>query len=475
MRRISATGSLKHVRIDTSDHDGLRGICAMWIMLYHCFLFSTLQVNILGNTQLPLYFILSGFSLTIGYYDRFEYPGLPIRASATDEPIPVADGVVYNEALNSAKPSDEVAVEANTRISSSSSNLQIITENRISEKMGNTSLRPALFYYNRFVRTMPIYYIGFLLAIPITLAGYNLYLNPDHDWTSTIVVNIIPVATWLIKFGNPLDGPAWFVQTCIFLWICFPYLLKRLKPMEDTHLLSIIRISFILQMIWVLFFMTLLLVLYPDNPIIALYVSTMFPLSRLPLFAMGICAAILTIRYIGEVERLPWFTESGQFFPFRWLDFRTTIADLTCVSSTKWENSVMRQGATILVLTVILITLTIACAEFYANIWFQAIIVFAHMDLLIGLTLVHGSTALSKVLRHPVALWFGEISFCLFQTHWLVIFYFIWAVQGRTNDDYKHVLLPAWGIPLVCVISLLVAAFLYYSIEVPVRKLYRTT
>ena len=427
-------------------------------------------MNILGSTQLPLYFILSGFSLTIGYYDRFGYPGLPVVAS--DEPIPVAiTDEIINE-LNKAMPTDKPVDALSDSVNTHTPNLQIGNDNKSSDKTDNSIIRPELFYFNRLIRTMPIYYVGFLLAIPITLAGYNIYHDPNRNWASTLIVNIIPVATWLIKFGNPLDGPAWFVQTCLFCWMFFPFLLRRLKPMHDNSLLVIIRICFILQMIWVLFFMTLLLILFPDDSIVALYVSTMFPLSRLPLFAMGICVAILTLRYSRNIKMLPWFSASGQFFPFQWLDFRAKIEDLKNTNPINWNKAVTTQGGVILVLTLILIIITIACAEFYANIWLQAIIVFAHMDLLIGLALAKGGSILSKVLRHPLSLWLGEISFCLFQTHWLVIFYFIWAVQGRTNDDYKSILLPAWGIPIVCIISLIVAAFLYYTVEIPVRQLY---
>ena len=460
--------SLKCEDINTLDHDGLRGICAVWIMLYHCFLFSTLKINLLGSTQLPLYFILSGFSLTIGYYDRFGYPGLP--AVSSDKPVAITDEVINK--LNEARTADEPAHAHSDTLNNHTSITHTEKDCRSSYKTESSNIRPELFYFNRLVRTMPIYYIGFLLAIPMTLAGYNIYYDPNHNFTSTLIVNIIPVATWLIKFGNPLDGPAWFVQTCLFCWLFFPYLLQHLKPMHDNSLLHIIRICFILQMIWVLFFMTLLLILFPAHSYVALYVSTMFPLSRLPLFTMGICAAILTLRHSRSSDMLPWFSASGQFFPFRWLDFYAKIEHLKNAEPINWNKSVTIQGGVILVLTLVLIILTVACAEFYANIWLQAIIVFAHMDLLVGLVLAKGGSILSNALRHPIPLWLGEISFCLFQTHWLVIFYLIWAVQGHTNDDNKFILMPAWGIPVVCVVSLVVAAFLHYAVEIPVRQLY---
>lgn len=46
--------------------DGLRGIAALWITLYHSFLFSKASnVRLAGSILIPFFFVLSGFSLGI--------------------------------------------------------------------------------------------------------------------------------------------------------------------------------------------------------------------------------------------------------------------------------------------------------------------------------------------------------------------------------------------------------------------------
>lgn len=48
-------------------HNGLRGVAALWVVVYHCLLYSLVNVNLLGSTLMPLFFSLSGFSLAVVY------------------------------------------------------------------------------------------------------------------------------------------------------------------------------------------------------------------------------------------------------------------------------------------------------------------------------------------------------------------------------------------------------------------------
>lgn len=46
---------------------GLRGVAAVWIVLFHSFHYSKINyINLQGSTLMPLFFLLSGFTLTIG-------------------------------------------------------------------------------------------------------------------------------------------------------------------------------------------------------------------------------------------------------------------------------------------------------------------------------------------------------------------------------------------------------------------------
>ena len=45
--------------------DGLRGLVSVYITLFHAFHYSTWNISLAGSTQMPLFFMLSGFVLAI--------------------------------------------------------------------------------------------------------------------------------------------------------------------------------------------------------------------------------------------------------------------------------------------------------------------------------------------------------------------------------------------------------------------------
>ena len=47
--------------------EGLRGASACWIMLFHCIIYSNYSMDFQGSSIMPLFFLLSGFMLTIAY------------------------------------------------------------------------------------------------------------------------------------------------------------------------------------------------------------------------------------------------------------------------------------------------------------------------------------------------------------------------------------------------------------------------
>jgi len=58
--------------VNMESHNGLRGLCTLWIMLFHCLIYGSYgdYINLMGSTIMPIFFLLSGFSLTIIYGKR---------------------------------------------------------------------------------------------------------------------------------------------------------------------------------------------------------------------------------------------------------------------------------------------------------------------------------------------------------------------------------------------------------------------
>jgi len=103
---------------------GLRGLVAFHIMVFHSVIFSKLQWDLVGSSQMPLFFLLSGFFLayTSG---KVKYSPTPCCAELCDAPE------VQNPPRMNAKH----------------------------------------FYRRRISRTMPLFYICNVACIPLIWSG----------------------------------------------------------------------------------------------------------------------------------------------------------------------------------------------------------------------------------------------------------------------------------------------------------------
>lgn len=480
-------------KIDLTDHGGLRGLLSIWIVVFHCLIFDKHPIDVQGSSLMPFFFLLSGFSLTIGYYRKF----LPTVSS--DDP--------KSETLN--KPISWFS-----------------------------------FMYGRLVRVLPVYYICFLLCLPPFFAGFGAF-NPDKkgEIAVSVLTTILPINTWLAGFGGAIfDGPAWTITTLVGLWLFFPGLLAYYSRLSDADLLQSIRTCYWVQfwLLIVLFAVTLpTLGIWP-----ALAISTMNPLSRLPVFAMGVAAGVLCLRYpsasgFDAMDRpvvidgtsqtlpltttasfvttgsMPWFHDAGWYLPLfccqsscccadtatRRSDYRavntnmdhesllsdpglpldttsidhppTSNADHSAVDGNPyfmWYNAVsfqrvLDQSAWNL-LTATVATIIVDTVDRYifhgqgilGAVWLQALNPFAQLTLLVALTrhqtantvpTVEGSehpqnsvSIVVRLLRHPVLQSLGTLSMSVYLVHWVLAYYVNWARFGRRslawpeNDDY---------------------------------------
>lgn len=61
------------------SHNGLRGAASIWIALFHAIQFSEIGMDFNGSSIMPLFFMLSGFSLTVAYGHKFPDPSNAIE------------------------------------------------------------------------------------------------------------------------------------------------------------------------------------------------------------------------------------------------------------------------------------------------------------------------------------------------------------------------------------------------------------
>lgn len=179
----SATGRAR-VQLDMKDLDGLRGVAAIWIVLFHSFLYSSLGfINLQGSTLMPLFFLLSGFALTAGYQSRLvgqnAHNHVPLQVApdiqflnSTHEKGTVTTNPLIQTTVDEAVASHtENKATNNTYTIPSSSNPQPPLE---ADKLKN-------YFYNRCIRVLPVYYICLAIAIPVNLAGIQPILFLPHS------------------------------------------------------------------------------------------------------------------------------------------------------------------------------------------------------------------------------------------------------------------------------------------------------
>ena len=123
--------------------------------------------------------------------------------------------------------------------------------------------------------------------------------------------------------------------------------------------------------------------------------------------------------------------------------------------------------------------------------WFQGLSAFCMLDFMVGLVRAKGTHPVSKVLTHPVSLWLGEISMALYLVHEPCIYYFYWIQNNMkslswpdsndmTNTDDKAInyqekrTMPTWGIAVILPVALVLASILYYAIELPINKRFKS-
>ena len=460
--------------LNLEAHAGLRGAASLWVMLFHCVYYSEFQMNFQGSSLMPLFFLLSGFSLTIRY-GTSNYS--PLRPSFHEH-----------------------------------------------SEISNALFEAGIFYRNRFARVMPTYYASLILALPLWFLGFGGSPSSQYEAiVSSTIVSVFPLCTlFCFALGSCINGPGWTVCTLVVQWSMFPYFLPRIQKLSDHQLVQYIALCYWLQLflLLIVFFILLIIGLGFWIPFAA---ATMNPITRLPLFLMGMYAGELCSRH--AEDSLPWPTMFSRFFPscccVRGSNIRTSNATVfnptvqvnsedmapttDVLDSGYWASKATSQSINLLLNT--LIVCGMDTMNRYMNggdgilgaVWFQAIVPFAQLELIVALTRDNGTSLAYRTLCTTVGRWLGERSMCIYLVHYPLIFYVSLAAYGKavrwpdefdcskydsSSADRQHCVdelnkfsdaraMPLWGIAVVPVAAILLADIFYRFIEQPCRKMLR--
>ena len=72
---FNTSGQKEHVqnkaKVNLDAHEGLRGIAALWVVFFHCFIYSTIPLNFQGSSLMPLFYLLTGLTHALVYNKLF--------------------------------------------------------------------------------------------------------------------------------------------------------------------------------------------------------------------------------------------------------------------------------------------------------------------------------------------------------------------------------------------------------------------
>ncbi len=223
-------------------HTGLRGLLALYIMIFHSILFSV-GWNLHGVTIIPFFFLLSGYSLAISY-GKNQY-------------------------------SSQVA------------------DNGEEKATQNFKFNFKHFYQNRFARIIPIYYLAIFFGV--VLAIFDRSWIASNNIGLTIFTNLFAVQTWLGLPPKSFIASSWTISTLIFFYLVFPWLLKKYQNQTSHSLNRTIAILAVVQAIVFLILYFGISFLFGDREWAA-WGAYSWPISRIFVFEMGLIAGLLVVR-----------------------------------------------------------------------------------------------------------------------------------------------------------------------------------
>ena len=273
-------------------------------------------------------------------------------------------------------------------------------------------------------------------------------------------LTLTATTTW---FGIVLviNGPSWFVSTMTFFYWIFPSLLPRLQRYSKSAKQISIHIHFWLNIIIGVGLFFIFYSVIPDV-IDPFDLATFWPVSRLPVFIMGLLGGLLRAEY-------------GSNSLSNCLRGKTVE---------QWQRRATWLGIWICVLFLV--------CGFIENLyhvgmalWLQFVIAWWFLEFIWSLTCDDGQSIWYWLFTTKLALYLGKISYALYLIHEVIIWYIMWIVYGynprpdcdgetdcdkqwdRWNDRRS---MPMWCIPILYVVAIPLSILLNKFVEEPMRK-----
>jgi len=309
------------------------------------------------------------------------------------------------------------------------------------------------YYRNRLARIAPVYYATMLIALPLAVFGHGWV--PPSEISRVFATNLFAVQMWTSHPPLSFVGPAWTISTLAFFYLAFPWLLRWHQEQSD---LSLNRWIAILAVVQAVVFFGLGFAIEPVDQWWAFWASHAWPISRLPVFDMGLVAGLLVSRQGG----------AGR-------DSTVRIMGVPTDQARRWARRVDLHAGTFVIFVIGLSALQIVWGiDLLGSWWMQGVFPYAILVIIVGLSVTsrEASPYTLRLLSRPALLFLGRISLALYLVHEPIIQYVAWAARPDQAWSF-NMPMPPWGIVIVLPASLILATLLERTIETPARNFIR--
>ncbi|CAE7710495.1 unnamed protein product, partial [Symbiodinium microadriaticum] len=358
-------------RVDTLALTGLRGLAALHVAFGHYIAGSPLHVDLIGGASMSFFYLLSGFVMTLGY----------------------------------AK--DLVAGGESSRIA---------------------DFNKSRFWRNRFARLFPMYVLTnalFFMMQRIFIKanghGGSLSFLSSPYWDFNLALTalglnmwVFPITVWLPSESQielPSNFVTWTVQTMAVFYIVFPSMLSWLQNVQRRRLM--VHLLFWLQAVT---FMSLVCIglFWMNNFEWAYWSARAWPLSRIPVFAMGCLAAVERIHGGGHLTalcRLPRrCSAESEGARWGWRSTALGVGYLLVLVLGITINSVPLKDFRLLQLR-----------EGLVRASWEAFVPLLFIDLILALTQCGNNGPLAKLCRSKPMEFMGDIAMAFYMVHFMVL------------------------------------------------------
>ena len=297
------------------------------------------------------------------------------------------------------------------------------------------------FVQRRLYKILPIYYFSLVLAFPLIFLGHN-YFHPkmNHFTFWSCLLSLLGVQSWVVKYGFGPVGPSWTLSTLWFFYLNYQWIQRRLEKKSNGYLQNTIITCHFTQLV-----LGTLLYFVPHWT--GYWLATAWPISRIPIFVMGVSCGILCKRMDSDTsDTLSTLLNKNWVLPLKSNLEANLLLYVVCILSLFLAKTLKKD--------------LLLAREGIFNTFLQ--LFFVYMQAMMMITLCIGHSRIANALKCSILQFLGHISYALYLIHEPVLYWINYMYFGpiEWHDNYKpgYIRLPAFLIPVHVLLSIGFAA-----------------